>query len=123
MTQITNCGGYLNLVIAEGTDFGPVTLNFQNPDGSPTDLTGVTLFASLRKAGSGGPIIRMDVVVTSTPGQATMTIPLSSMVKLKAGAIGSAAINYLWDLKVIDSAGRTSRPLRGTVTLFPQVTP
>ena len=104
---VSNLGGDINWNVAQGTDFGPVTLTFTNPDNTPLNLTGCTLTSDIRKL-PGGPIVaNATVTITNaTGGIATYLIPHAVTAALTAGAnLNDPASLYLWDLKLVDALG------------------
>lgn len=125
---VSNIGAVVNLAIAQATDFGPVTLTFTNPDGTPVDLTGVTLAADLAlPATPRTPVATFTLTITSPPtaGIALMSMPDATTATLSAQAYpgDTSQGNYVWDLKMTSAGGLVSRPLYGQVTVWREVTP
>ena len=125
MPVLSSIGGQLNLVIGQATDFGPVTLNFTNPNGTPVDLTGCTLASSLRKTPT-GPVLASFVctVTNAAGGVATMFMGHAVTGGLAAGPnVGDYESQYQWDLKLTDATGNVSRPLYGQCNVLRDITP
>ena len=123
---VSNLGGAINWDVAQGTDFGPVTLTFTQPDGvTPVDLTGCSLLSEIRKNPSGPVLFTATTVITNpTGGVATYTIPAALTAALTPGAsITDPQSQYVWDLKLTDSAGKVSRPCYGNLNLLREITP
>lgn len=47
--QLSSLGERMNLLLQQGATFGPIVATMTNPDLSPVNLTGCTIFGSVRK--------------------------------------------------------------------------
>jgi len=125
---VSNLGAVVNLAIAQGTDFGPVTLTFTDSTGAPIDLTGASLAADLALPTSPGTSVASFTLAIQSPptaGIALMSMPDSVTATLTAqNYLGDTTSGtYVWDLKLTSEGGSVSRPLFGNVTVWREVTP
>lgn len=125
MQVLSNYGAQLNLAIAQGTDFGPVTLTFTNPDTTPLNLTGCTLAAALKSQPLGPVVEPFTMTITDpTHGVATLFMPAATTAALTCGPSPfDVASVYQWDMKLTDASGDVSRPLWGTASVLRSITP
>jgi hypothetical protein len=121
MNLISNRGGTLNLSIVRGISFGPlrVQLTLNDVGETPIDLTGVSVYAHLRrKASDADAVLSFDVSVVD-PVLGMIEIGLTDDATIDVPAVDdhtSPASQSVWDLLLVDAAGRTTQILQGTVT-------
>jgi hypothetical protein len=124
VTAISNVGAEVDLALQQGADFA-TTLTFQNQDATPVDLTGCALMAVIRRRGlDKTPVAAFALVINSPPsaGIAAMTMARSVSLGLPCGETPADPLyQFVWDLKLTDSAGKVSVPLFGAVTVQREV--
>jgi len=121
-----NVGAQFDFGLQQGADFS-TTLTFLNSDGSAVDLTGCQLAAQLRRMprSPAAPDAVFTVVITApaSAGIAAISMPAATSAALVCGNGPEDPLSrYFWDLKLIDSGGAASVPLRGKVTVYAEVT-
>jgi hypothetical protein len=115
--SLNNFGAQVDLGIVGATDFGPATITFTNPDGTPVNLTSFTAAAAIKQNQTGAVLATFTISIpTPANGIALMSMPEASTVALTPGA-------YVWDFKLTNGSGLVSRPLWGNVTVTRYVTP
>ena len=108
-----------NISIDQGTDYRQ-TFIVLDRFGSPVNLSGASAAMQIRPYYDGA------AVVTLTTADGTLTIdgPAGAITAViddhETGALLSGV--YLYDIKVLDSAGAHSRPFQGSVTVTDEVT-
>lgn len=120
-----NIGAEVNLLIKQGSTFGPNSVVLKNPDGSFVNLTGAVIRGQIRKKALDTAVVcTFDVVVTDAVNGAftfgltdetTATI-VADEVLLKPGSL------YYWDMELQDSVGRIIPLYYGEVRVFREVT-
>ena len=105
----------VNLVLEQGVDFQAV-FTIRNNNNSPLNLTGYTGISSIRKSPT-----------SSTAYPLTLSFPdlLNGKVAVSMGHTATGTMEggrYVYDVELIDGAGRISRIIEGTVTITPNVT-
>ena len=101
-----------NITIDQGTDFA-TSLDVTDDNGDPTDLTGFTGVAQVRKHYTSSNSVSFTVSVAT--GQVTLSMNAVTSANLAAG-------RYVYDCELTDGTGTVSRLLEGIVTINPQVT-
>lgn len=123
---IGNRGVELNLLIKQGSTFGPHRLKLRDPiTHLPINLTGSMLRAHIRKKA-------LDVALTAAividnydyvGGEADMSLPFAVTEAIAADEVfekpGSL---YTWDLEMVDSLTRVIPIFYGEVQVFREVT-
>jgi hypothetical protein len=125
MPQIGTKGGNLDLLIRQGATL-MASVVATNPDGSPIDLTGATITAQIRKLPSSAtPECSATIVLTNpTAGTFTFEFVAADNADLTASDTSetSEASTYVWDLEVLDAAGKVTPLLYGNVYVWREVT-
>jgi len=104
-----------NLVIDQGTDF-EATIDVTDQDGDAVNITGFTVAGQIRKSYTSTTSI--DFVTTvSDPSSGQVTIALTDTTTSTM-----AAGRYVYDLEMLDSAGKRTRIVEGQVEVTPGVT-
>lgn len=107
---------YAELTIDQGTTF-ETTLDLVGDDGAPVNVAGYTFSGQIRKSYySSTPTANLTISVTNS-ANGNVKISLNSAVtsNISAG-------RYLYDIKMVDTSGTTTRIVEGVVTITPQVT-
>ena len=107
---------YTDLYIDSGADFSSA-LDLAADDGSPINVAGYLFSCSIRKSYySANVTANVLVTITDAPNGATV---------LSMTAANTANIfpgRYVYDVKMTDTSGQTSRIVEGIMTITPQVT-
>ena len=111
-----------NTVIDQGADWY-FDVTYQNPNGTPINLTGYTAACQLRSLPNSPSAV---LTLTTQNGGITIT-PLSGIVALHATAIQTMAIdegNYFYDVEIYSSANPSvvTRLVQGQITVSAEVT-
>jgi hypothetical protein len=118
---IGTIGDELDLLIKQGSVFGPMIVDLVNPDNSPVDLTGCTIRANMRwKDHTATPAIAFDIsYIDRVNGQFSFGLTATVTEDLKAGkTVDSTDSRYLWDLELVDSTGRPIPYFYGVARVF-----
>lgn len=129
MTQsipaIGSFGKQLDLNIRQGATFGPVEITLTNPDDSAVNLTGSTVRGQIRKRALDTELVcAFDVSITNATGGVvalTLTDEVTAAI-LTAENPASADSRFVYDVELLDSAGRVLPLLYGAVTVLREVT-
>lgn len=118
---IGSIGDRVEMVIRRGATIGPHRIMFPNPDGTPMDLTGASLEASLRKSITDPAPLMLFVCLVDFPiitdpatesqAQFGATAAVSAFLDLGADGIG------VWKIDLHDAAGRIIPVFQGPVLL------
>lgn len=101
----------LNLVLDQGTDFSQ-DIEINDDAGNPLDLSGYSAFAQFKK-----------YYTANVAGHFTVSLS-TGIINLSMNSASSSNISdgrYVYDIKLIDSDGKDSRPIEGMLTVTPQV--
>jgi hypothetical protein len=115
----------MNLQLQQGATFGLITATMSNPDLSPVNLTGCTIFGSIRKAATPDVIAAPITVVITAPltGNYTFQVTAANTDLLTAGdALQSPGSQYIWDLFLKDASARVLNLYYGDVKVLRRVT-
>lgn len=124
MASIGNFGANLDLNIKQGSTFS-ATVTVTNPDSSPVNLTGSSLRAQIRKLALDTAVVAQFVmqIVDAVNGVFTMTLSDTDTAAIITGEqLASTASKFVWDLEMVDSAGRVIPLMYGDVKVFREVT-
>jgi hypothetical protein len=127
MSTLGSIGVKLDLLIKQGSTFGPHKFTLTNPDGTLLDLTGCIVRAHIRKKASDTAIVcALDtpVTVSVTPiGEFNLGASKTVTGAITAGdTLKDPASKYVWDCDLEDSTGRSTPLYYGDVTVFREVT-
>jgi hypothetical protein len=119
-------GAELDILIRQGTTFGPNSMQLRDATGVVINLTGATFRGQIRKTPD-APYVQSSLVFTITDapnGMVTFELPAASSKEMFAANTGeeSADSQYVWDCEVTLSSGKVLPLLFGTVKLFREVT-
>lgn len=124
--EISALGERINLLLQQGAAFGPITATMLNPDETtPVDLTGCTIFGSVRKTAATDTVAAALTVAITTPLAGVYTFQLTGAQTdlITAGeVIKSAESQYVWDLFLKDSTDRVTQLYYGAVQVLRRVT-
>ena len=109
-----------NVVIDQGADWF-LNVTYDNPNGTPVNLTGYTAALQLRSL----PTDTVAVLTLTTSAGITIT-PLTGLVAIHATATQTRAIDegiYYYDLEITQtSTGIVTRLIQGQADVSPEVT-
>lgn len=101
-----------NITIDQGTDFA-TSLDVTDDNGDPTDLTGFSGVAQMRKHYTSSNAVSFSVSVAT--GQVTLSMNAVTTANLTAG-------RYVYDCELTSGSNVVTRIVEGIVTVTPQVT-
>jgi hypothetical protein len=122
--QISNIGGQWNLIVRRGADFVVPSIGFENADGSPVDLTGCEFAAEVRKTGLSEDVAAQFTVtiVSALEGTISMSLSASDTADFACGeTLFDPLSQYVWEICMVDAAGKKSTPLWGNLNVMRQV--
>jgi len=104
-----------NLILDQGSDFS-VTINYNNDDGSPKDLTGYTARSQMRRSYYSIANTSFTANISDAQnGEITISLLSNVSANVKAG-------RYVYDLEVVSNTNVVTRVIEGIVTVMPEVT-
>ena len=104
-----------NLVIDQGTDF-EATIDVTDQDGDAVNITGFTVAGQIRKSYTSTTSIDFVTTVSDpNAGQVTIALTDTTTTTMASG-------RYVYDLEMLDSAGKRTRIVEGQVEVTPGVT-
>lgn len=121
---IGHYGAPMDLRIKQGSTFS-ATVNLQNPDTTPVDLTGSQLRAQIRKKALDAAVVATFVItVTDAPGGVfDMLLSDEVTAQIVTGeSLQSTDSKFVWDMEMEDTLGRVIPLFYGNVVVFREVT-
>lgn len=127
MPQIGSKGAELDLLVKQGSTFGPVRGTLKNPDGTPMNLTGASIRGQVRKTPNSALIVAAQptfTIIDATAGEFELEFSSEATENLPADDCGefSPSSTYVWDVELIDTNDRVIPLIYGNVNVFRQVT-
>jgi hypothetical protein len=125
MATLGYIGERLDLLIKQGSTLGPFNATMKNPDGTPVNMTGMTLRAHIRRTGlSADLVVTIPVTITQpTEGKYTFGLTDEATAAIPAcETIKDAASKYVWDMELQDAAGNVMPLYYGDCKVFREVT-
>lgn len=124
--QIGTKGAELDILIRQGTTFGPNSIQLRDATGSPLNLTGATLRGQIRKTAD-DPYVQASFTFTildAPNGLVQWELPATASKEMQADATGEESPNsqYVYDCEVTLSTGKILPLLYGTARVFREVT-
>lgn len=101
-----------NITIDQGTDFA-TSIDVTDDDGDPTDLSGFTGAAQMRKHYTSSNSYSFTVAVAN--GSVTLSMNSATTANISAG-------RYVYDCELTSGSNVVTRIVEGIVTVTPQVT-
>ena len=102
-----------NLTLYQGDDWA-ATVQVQNTDGTPADLTGYTAVAQIRTI----PASTAQVVTSLGLG---VELPNTINLALSHGQTQQLGGSYVWDLQCTETDGTISTIMSGVVHVIPEI--
>ena len=118
-------GDKIDLLIKQGSTYGPMVATIKNPDLTPVNLTSCLIRGQIRKKALDVAVVADFVVaITDEPGgvfEFSLTDEVTALItcdeiKEKPGS------KYVWDMELEDALGRVIPLYYGDVTVFREVT-
>lgn len=107
-----------DLTIRLGEPFGPETLSIVNPDGSPANLSGVTLTLVVRELDGSADLLAVALGVNEPPSAGKATLPSIPVTGAQSVANLAAFAERVLRHKVLDGSG--NQVAGGWVYVAPQ---
>lgn len=113
-----------NIVIEQGATF-PLYVVYNDPSGSPVDLTGARVRFQIRQTvESASKLVDFDSNALGS-GQSIAALGSSGVISIKLSATATSALSFQlaeWDLVVTTAGGEATRLLEGKASVSPAVT-
>jgi hypothetical protein len=127
MPQIGSKGANLDILVRQGSTFGPNRCTLTNPDTSPVNLTGCTFRGQIRKTASdplSSGASATFTIINAAAGifdweftdEATTTLTADNISETAPASV------YVYDVEMEDASGRVIPLLYGNVNVFREVT-
>lgn len=118
-------GTQVDLLIKQGSTFGPMVATLTNPDLTPVNLTACIIRGQIRKKALDATIVASFVVaITNEPGgvfEFGLTDEVTAIITADE-IMQKPGSKYVWDMELEDSLGRVIPLYYGDVTVFREVT-
>jgi hypothetical protein len=124
MPMIGTKGANLDLLVRQGSTFGPNEITIKDSQGVSKDITGAVIRGQVRKTPSAGVSATIVSTVTSAiQGKFVWSIPATQTTLLVADANSetAAASQYVWDMEIEYPDGTIYPLLYGNVNVFREV--
>jgi len=108
-----------NTTIDQGADWY-INFNYQNPNGTPVNITGYTAALQLRTS----PLAKTTALSLTTGSGITIT-GSTGLIAVHATAVQTGGITngmYVYDLEITSGAGVITRLIQGNINVSAQVT-
>lgn len=113
-----------NIVIEQGATF-PLYVTWNDPDGSPIDLTGARVRLQVRQTpASTAKLVDFDSAAL-VAGQTIGPLNTTGVISIKLSAALTAPLTFTlaeWDLVITLAGGEVTRLLEGKASVSPSVT-
>jgi hypothetical protein len=124
MSQIGSRGDKLNLLIRQGTTFGPVRCRMKSPGDAPVDLTGAVVRAAMRKSYSSNTDYQFVCTITEPEDgrfEFMMTDEVSATIPCGPN-VNDPASTYVWDMEIEYTDGSVKPLMYGTAKVAGEAT-
>lgn len=118
-------GDKVDLLIKQGSTFGPMVATLKNPDLTAVDLTSMVIRGQIRKKALDTAIVASVVVAITDATGGVFEFSLTDEVTAAIVAdelMQRPGSKYVWDMEIEDSLGRVIPLYYGDVTVFREVT-
>lgn len=118
-------GTKVDLLIRQGATFGPTTATLRNPDTSAVNLTGATIRGQIRRQALDADVVKAFTCTITNAAGGVFTFGLSDAdtAAIPAGeGLLERQSRYVYDIEMLDSAGRVLPLMYGDVTVLREVT-
>lgn len=119
-------GGELDLLLKQGSTFGPHQITLKDSNNQPINITGATIRAQIRKTSDAANPVAIGDFVLVTPGSGVFTFGFSSVStsSLLVDTVSETGTDsqYVWDMEIQYSDGRVYPLMYGKVSVFREVT-
>lgn len=119
-------GGELDLLLKQGSTFGPHQITLKDSSNQPINITGATIRAQIRKTSDAAtPVATGDFVITNGAG-GVFTFGFSSTataaLQVDANSETGTESQYVWDMEIQYADSRVYPLMYGKVSVFREVT-
>lgn len=120
MAVLGKKGKKLDLLIKQGSTFGPYPITLRNPDGTAVNTAELIISGTIRKTPKTPVVVTIEFEKIDNSGRYNMIIPASQTTLLTAGQNElSSDSKYVWDCELINSNLNIIIPLfYGEVRVF-----
>lgn len=119
-------GGELDLLLKQGSTFGPHQITLRDSNAQPINITGATIRAQIRKTSDAATAVATgDFVITNGAGGVfTFGFSTSATSALQVDAVSETGTDsqYVWDMEIQYADGRVYPLMYGKVSVFREVT-
>lgn len=119
-------GGELDLLLKQGSTFGPHQITLKDSNNQAINITGATIRAQIRKTSDAAVSVAVgDFLLTSpTSGVFTFGFSSTSTTALQVDTVSETGTDsqYVWDMEIQYSDGRVYPLMYGKVSVFREVT-
>lgn len=118
-------GTQIDLLIKQGSTFGPMVATLKNPDGSAVNLTSCLIRGQIRKKALDTVLVTSFVVAITNETGGVFEFSLTDEVTAVIVAdeiMQKPGSKYVWDMELEDALGRVIPLYYGDVTVFREVT-
>lgn len=125
MAQLGFVGEKIDLLIKQGSTFGPYHVELTNPDLTPVNLTGAVIRSKIKKAQTDvTEVEQLNIVVTDAPnGKFSFGLTDAETALMVAGSsIKDPLSLYKWDMELQDSIGNVIPLYYGDCRVFGEIT-
>lgn len=125
MPSLGSIGDKLDLLVKQGSTFGPYEITLVDEKDEPINLNGCTFLGHIKKSHEDPtPITSIDVtVIDEVGGKFTIGLSSTKTALLLAGPeIKSKESSYIWDFDLTDAAGKITTLYYGDCKVFREVT-
>lgn len=119
-------GGELDLLLKQGSTFGPHLITLKDSNNTAINITGATIRAQIRKTSDAATAVASgDFVITNgAAGQFTFGFSTATTAALQVDTISETGADsqYVWDMEIQYADGRVYPLMYGKVSVFREVT-
>lgn len=119
-------GGELDLLLKQGSTFGPHLITLKDSNNTAINITGATVRAQIRKTSDAATAVATgDFVITNgAAGQFTFGFNTTATAALQVDAVSETGTDsqYVWDMEIQYADGRVYPLMYGKVSVFREVT-
>ena len=126
MPTLGTKGGELDLLLKQGSTFGPHLITLKDSNNTAINITGATIRAQIRKTSDAATTTATgDFVITNgSAGQFTFGFNTTATSALQVDPSSETATDsqYVWDMEIQYADGRVYPLMYGKVSVFREVT-
>lgn len=118
-------GEELDLLVKQGSTYGPIVFTLENPDGSPVNLADISFRGQIRKTANSPDVVGVFTFrkINNLQGKAEFEIQSQVTTLIPAGPDENHPDSvYEYDIEYFNDANRVLPLLYGKVKMFREVT-